>query len=169
MLWQKKTRPNVDHPFRFNTVLIFLRKFVLNLWNILSDSRVMQLMKKRWQQGRDRQTTRPLLFKHPKFLVKQQDAWCSFLVHLVFQTTRFSKSSVEFLITGFLPITVTSSECEGCVVTEETHDGLILDHHPPCTDPADIFHDRLDQGHVDVTQRPGTSTAKPLDFSLMSL
>ena len=61
------------------------------------------------------------------------------------QVSRLSKSSIEFLITGFLRIAVTSSECEGHVVDEDSHGDLILDHHLPFTDPADILHDRLDQ------------------------
>ena len=83
------------------------------------------------------------------------------------QVSGLSKSSIEFLITGFLRIAVTSSECEGHVVNEDSHGDLILDHHLPFTDPADILHDRLDQGHVDATKIPDTSTAEPLDFSLL--
>ena len=104
----------------------------------------------RWQQRKDWQATRPLIFKYPKSSGNQEDTWCSWYPGVAgFPGNQVSKSSIEFIITGFLQITVTSSECEGHVVNEDTHEGLILDHHPPFTNPADISHGRLDQGHID--------------------
>ena len=95
----QKTRPNVDHPLRINIVLIFLRKFVFNLWNILSDSRVMQLMWKRvdnkeetgrrpslWSSGKRTHgvpgTQMYLVFQVPRYLMFQAPRY------LVFQVTK---------------------------------------------------------------------------------
>ena len=91
--------PNVDHPLRINMVLIFLRKFVFNLWNILSDSRVMQLMWKRvdnkeetgrrpslWSSGKRTHgvpgTQMYLVFQVPRYLMFQAPRY------LVFQVTK---------------------------------------------------------------------------------
>jgi len=111
-------------------------------------------------------TTKKRLTDDEASALRVSQVLCQAKGHMVFQVPRcnwfsrypgvsgfpgnqVSKSSIEFIITGFLQITVTSSECEGHVVNEDRHDGLILDHHhPPFTDPADILHDRLDQGQI---------------------
>ena len=128
----------------------FLSSYVNSLFTCETFCLTQESCNSSWQQRRDWQTTKPLLFKYPKSSVRQEDTWCSWYPGVSgFPGNQVSKSSIEFIITGFLQITVTSSECEGHVVNEDRHDGLILDHHhPPFTDPADILHDRLDQGQI---------------------
>ena len=141
-------------------VLIFLLKFFYNLWNILSDSEGTTKYSK-WKPS-------PCFSSIPSQAIDTQPClvsgtWGTFSSRYpVFQVSwllehRASKSSIEFLITGFLPSQSFLLNVKFMLSTKTHMMGWFwnLDHHPLITDPADFFLNRP-KTHWRWTQRLGS-------------
>jgi len=181
---QKTRPPNLDHPLRINMVLIFLRKFAFHLWNILSDSRVMQLeltTKKRLTDDEASALRVSQVLWQAKGHMVFQVPRCNWFsrypgvsgfpgtqVYLVFQVTRYpsplsNSLSLAFFKSQSLLLNVkvmlsTKTDMTVWFWITTIHRSLI--QLTSCM--TALTKDRLPMAKI--TQRPSTSTADPLGF-----